>query len=86
MLSNLNFIKSKYYYLKKTKDPEVGSYIQHVRSLNKQLAYCLRIDHEKEKGTETELIADIRNKSEEVNHPIIKNYLFSLLIKHSTLF
>ena len=44
------------------------------------------MDSEKEKGAETDLIADIRMKGKEVSHPIIKNYLFSLLIKHSTLF
>lgn len=81
------YIKSKYYLLKKNKDHDLPNFIEQVRQLNSSLGFCLRADYEKEKGTETDLIAELKAaKGKEVTNPIIKNYIFSLLIKHSSLF
>ena len=72
--------------MKKSKDADLRLFLKSVSEFNNELGYCLRMDNEKEKGAENELISDIKTKTKEVSHPIIKNYLFSLLIKHSTLF
>jgi signal recognition particle subunit SRP72 len=81
-----SLVKSRYFLLKKCKDPSVGAYIDQVAAHNSQLAYCLRADSLKERGAETELIGDLKSKGRETSHPVIKNYIFSLLIKHSALF
>ena len=86
LLRDIEYIKNKYYLLKKCKDADTEGYIKHVSSFNSELGYCLRADFEKEKGTETDLIADLKTKGKEISHPIIKNFIFSLLIKHSSLF
>lgn len=73
--------------MKKNKDSEIVSFIEQVKTINPSLGFCLRADYEKEKGTETSLIAELNApKGKEVTNPIIKNYIFSLLIKHSSLF
>lgn len=73
--------------MKKNKDSEIVNFIEQVKTINPSLGFCLRADYEKEKGTETDLIADLKApKGKEVTNPIIKNYIFSLLIKHSSLF
>lgn len=86
IIRDLEFIKNRYFLLKKCKDPDTEAYIKQVSSFNSELAYCLRADLQKEKGLETDLIADLKTKGKEVSHPIIKNFIFSLLIKHSSLF
>lgn len=87
MLSrDTEYIKNKYYLLKKNKDSEISNFVEYVKSTNSELGFCLRADLEKEKGTETDLIADLKAKGKDVMHPVIKNYIFSLLIKHSSLF
>lgn len=86
LFRDTEYIKDKYYLLKKNKDPEINNYVEYVKSFNSELGFCLRADLEKEKGTETDLIADLKAKGKETMHPIIKNYIFSLLIKHSSLF
>lgn len=73
--------------MKKNKDEHLPSFIEQVAKWNSPLAFCLRADFEKERGNETDLIADLKApKGKEVTNPIIKNYIFSLLIKHSSLF
>jgi hypothetical protein len=87
LLRDTEYIKNKYYLLKKNKDHDLPNFIEQVKQWNSSLGFCLRADYEKEKGTETDLIADLKvPKGKEAANPIIKNYIFSLLIKHSSLF
>lgn len=83
---DVDFIKNKYFLLKKTKDPEIENFIKSVSTTNPGLGYALKADLLKERGEELSLLADLKGKGSESSHPVIKTFLFSLLLKHSSLF
>lgn len=82
----VDFIKNRYFLLKKIKDPETESFIKEVSAKYPGLGYALKADWLKERGDETSLLGDLKGKGPESSHPVIKSFLFSLLLKHSTLF
>lgn len=49
-LQEVDFIKDKYFLLKKTKDPEIESFIKKVSDNNPGLGYALKADLLKERG------------------------------------
>jgi signal recognition particle subunit SRP72 len=83
-IKDTDFLKNKYYLLKKTKDEGLEAFVDEVKAINANLGFCLRADLEKERENETALIGDL--KATKGINPVIKNYIFSLLIKHSSLF
>lgn len=41
---DIQFIKNKYFWLKKNKDPQLAQYVGQVKNINNELGYCLRVD------------------------------------------
>lgn len=89
MNDNLDFVKGKYFLLKKSlkenkETTDILGFVSNMAKLHKNLAFCLLADLKREEGKEKELVAELKEQNS--HSAIIKNFIFSLLIKNPDLF
>jgi hypothetical protein len=82
-------LKGKYFLLKKSlkdhKDTtDIHAFINTLSQLHQNLAFCLLADLKREESQEHQLVSQLKQQTS--HSSIIKNFIFSLLIKNPHLF